>query len=243
MKGRQIMKKTIRALSLILAAILSVGIFAACDGEEEKIPTIEEIFQTLEKSENAKLSLILELEGSEYGTSMYVKVTTDVETDGDRAHSIASMTMNLSGKEFYSYETEMYSKVDGNSGTVYMKDEDTGEWQSTTVSLAEAGMDPGEFASQYQDLFNPEYFGEFDKETGRYTMTEGTRITLDDTGLLDGFETLGDYDFFDAYIEVGDGSYTVFAKFSVASNASGTLTLTYSDIGQVTVTLPEGVEG
>ncbi len=110
-----------------------------------------------------------------------------------------------------------------------MKDDTTGKWTTQTLTLDQEKIES--LAAGYKDLFKSEFYGEFDKETGRYTMKEGTKVTVNN-------EELVDAEFYDAYIECGDGEYTVFTKYT-AGIANCTLTLKFSEIGKVTVTLPE----
>lgn len=234
------MKTLVRGTTLFLATVLSIGVFTACDSsdqenkKEEKIPTIEEIFKTFNESQNGKMSMALEVDAGEDETAIDMKINMDVESDGNVAYTVASTSMNLMGESF-DYTIEMYTKVDGNSITTYIKDVESGEWISSTETVSEEDLES--LAAGYEKLFKSEYFEAFDKETGRYVMKEGTKVTVNAADIMEDFGE-GSADFYDAYIEYEDGSCKVFTKFSV-EDTEGTLTLKYSNIGKVTVTLPE----
>ncbi len=229
------MKTVARGISLFLATVLSVGVFAACDSseketdkeKEEKIPTIEEIRKIFDESENGKASMSIRSEATESGQTAVMTIDMVMEEDGDVARVVTTSVLTISGEEFSNESQEVYLTKNETTKTTYTKDEVTGKWSSQS----EPRNDEEDAAVLgYNVLLDAKYYNEFDKEAGRYTMKDGEKIKSEGV------------EFTDCYIEYKDGSYTVFAKYTQYL-AVCTLTLKYSDIGKVSVTLPEGIEG
>ncbi len=233
------MKKFVRGMSLFLATVLSVGVFAACDSsekeadkEEKKIPTIEEVLKVFKETENGKFEMKVTSSATESGVTVSMDVDMSIEAADNLAYMVTSMKMTSSGQTLADESVEMYMKQSDDKITYYSKDETTGKWTENSGEVDQGSAEST--AEAYKELFNAEYYGEFDKETGRYTMKEDQKVTIKVNGI--------NAEFSDAYIEYKDGSYTLFTKYT-AAGADCTLTLKYSNIGKVSVTLPEGIEG
>ena len=171
----------------------------------------------------------------ESGVSMSMSMKMMIETENDRSHSTVNMDMNYAGSKTNT-TSEFYTDQSDGKNVLYMKDDATGLWTTTenTEELGEEVEDADEAVSGYKDLFNSAFYGEFDKEARRYIMKEGEKASVTVEG--------ESAEFYDAYIEVAkDGSYTLFAKYSV-QGTEATLTLKLSRINKVTITLPEASE-
>lgn len=242
------MKKFVRGMSIFLAAVLSVAVFAACDSsdtevddkkdkkeeqKEEKVPTIEEIWKVFDEGENGKVSLTIRSEATEDGQTAVMTIEMVMEEDGDAAHAVYSTILTLDGEELVNESEEMYLTKDETTRTTYTRDEVTGKWIGDTEDIDKAEDESA--AAGYAALFDAKYYNEFDKSTGRYTMKEGEKITMTEDG-----QTV---EFTDCYIEYKNGSYTVFGKYSTDLGATVTLTLTCSGIGKTSVKLPAEISG
>lgn len=204
------MKKLLKPLSLAMSALLLVGSLTAC----AKTPTPDEIYTLVDEAESAQM--VVEMEFAELMTT-----TMTVEGEGDKSHVVIEMDVMGSSTEEESY----MERVDGK---IYTYTKGVGDkWVKT-----ETDEDADDTSIDgFKELFNTENYLEYDKETRRYVMKDDTIVDWDDMTCSEG------------YIEVGeDGTFTLFVKLAQTAEGtafSGTLTLTISKIGEVTVTLPE----
>lgn len=238
------MKTVVRGISLFLATVLSIGVFAACDSsdtekddnggkkKEEKILTVEEIGEKLKNPENVKTSWNMEMDMELFGMDVHAVNVIEAEQDGNLLHYIetSTSTMSMDGETITETETvETYQKQNGDNVTVYVKDEDDGSWSSEAGSIEELGVTAG--IEDVEALFKSENFGEYDKSTGRYTMKEGITVEVDDGVTV----TAG-------YIECKSGSYTVYVEMDMGDGLIAKTTMKYYDFGKASVKLPAGID-
>ena len=203
------MKKLLRPITMALSAVLLVGSLASCT----KTPVPDEIYQLVEDADSAKI--VIKMEFTDYLTA---KVTMKME--GDKAH-LMSVTDVMGVKS----EEETYQqRKDGKLYTYSLNDD--GKWEKD-----ESDDEDEEGVEEFKELFDTENYQEYDKESRRYEMKDDVEIEVDDMVCSDG------------YIEVGeDGSFVIFAKISqsyMGVTLEGSLKITVSDIGEVSVKLPE----
>ena len=205
------MKKLLKTLSLAMSAAMLAACLSAC----AKTPTPEEIYKKVEDADNAKIVIAME-----YDDLGSVKAT--MKMAGDTAQIVTKTEMmGMSSEE------ETYQHKSGDELWIYSQDEN-GKWsmEKSENEEDEEGLD------EFKDLFNMENYKEFDKESRRYQMKDDVELEMSEMTCSDG------------YIEVGeDGTYTVFVKMEQDAGQlgtlKGTLKITISDIGEVSVTLPE----
>ena len=204
------MKKFLKTISVALIG----GIFAASLTACAKTPTPAEVYQLVEDADSAKIVIKMEL-----GELISVKATMKME--GDKAHVTSETTaLGMSQNEEY------YQLKDGDKIYRYEQDED-GNWVKTESEEEE----DEDAISVYEELFDPENYKEFNKETRRYDMKDDVEVELDGMTCSDG------------YIEIGeDGTYTIYVEISrevMETKVEGSLKITISNIGEVSVKLPE----
>ena len=204
------MKKFLKTISVALIG----GIFAASLTACAKTPTPGEVYQLVEDADSAKIVIKMEL-----GELMSMNAT--MKMDGDKAHvTTETAALGMSQNEEY------YQLKDGDKLYQFDKDED-GKWVKTEIEDEEDEEALGEF----KELFNPENYKEFNKETRRYDMKDDLELEVDGMTCSEG------------YIEIGeDGTYKVYVEISqevMGTKIEGTLKITISNIGEVSVKLPD----
>lgn len=225
------MRPLTKITALFLSALLCIGLLAAC-GEKEKIPTVEEIYDTLDAADSCKFVTEQTVTASQNGVNVSVKSTTTQEAQGKLSHVNLSVVTSLMGTNSTT-TSEMYIREeDGGKYTLFTKDDGTGNWAKTDVNDAsELGL--SDF-SELKPLFSSDLYGEYDKETGKYTMKDGGKVNASISGM--------DAEFTDVEIGYKEGVYTISASLT-AAGTTGSISMTLSDVGSTTVTLPEGAEG
>ncbi len=161
-------------------------------------------------SDNAKAVLKIEFSG-------FMIVETVVESDGAKCRAVTTTTlMGQTSTE------EVYMEVD--DGKIYEYTKQSNRSWTKTLSEDQTGV-----FEELEEVFNAEHYNEFDEDTNQYTMRDGVEIEAD--GMI----------FSKAIIEIGEDSYTFKANVSMSEGSlsvSGNLTMTVSDFGKMSVTLP-----
>lgn len=204
------MKKLLKTISFALIS----GIFAASLTACAKTPTPDGVYQLVEDADSVKIVLKMEM-----GELMSMKATMKME--GDKAHITTETTaMGMSNEE------ETYQLKDGDKLYIYEKDED-GKWVKTESENEE----DEEGLTQFKELFDPKNYKEYNKETRRYEMKDDVELEIDEMLCSEG------------YIEIGeDGTYKIYVEIAqeiMGTKIEGSLKITISDIGKVSVKLPE----
>lgn len=220
-RAKGIMGRLLRlsALLLILSTLLSA---AACgDGD---VLTVDEIFQVFKKSGNGRLTVTTTAQTAAEDGSVTVRQTQMAsEKAGNLAHAVRN-TLTVTGGVPNLSSTEIYQRQSGGMLISAMRT-DGGEWRfSRQVATENDGF-------SYGDIFRSSHFQSYDRENHRYVGKEGLSVEVD--GAV----------YTDLLVEIGDGSYTMSANYTAADGASCTLSLTYSDVGKVELTLPDDLQG
>ena len=185
------------------------------EGNTGDVLTPEEIFTTLEGA-GGHLKMTVEIPDM-------MTMVMESENDENGNHAISTVTiMGMTQVE------ETYTQWVGEDAFVYSKDED-GNWTKEQVEATENEKDFAGFSS----LFTSEAYEAFDSATGRYVMKEGFSAEMDTFVISNG------------YLEIKDGTYTVYGEMSMSMDGltvTGTMTIEFKDLGEVTVTFPEVAE-
>lgn len=223
------MKTLTKSIALLLTAILSISVFAACPAE--KTPTVEEIFDILSKTENGKIVSESSATTEIVGMTSTVKVLATQEKAGNLSHITMTIEASAAGTSTTN-TTELYIREEeGGKITGFTKDT-AGKWtKAENISLSDLGLSDQQ---ELKPVFVSDLYGEFDKEAGTYTMKDGTKVSATFSGQ--------DAEFTNAVVGYKDGVYTFSADYTI-DGVQTKMSCKLSDIGNVTVTLPEGVEG
>ena len=203
------MKNLMKPISVMLSGLLLLTSLTAC----AKTPTPEEIYEMVEDADSAKVTVKMDL-----GEIMSAKITMEME--GDKAHIVTKT--EAMGMET---EEETYQQKKGDKLITYTKDGDKWTTEETDDEEDEAGLE------EFKELFDMDNYEEFDKESRRYVMKDDVDLDIDDMACSDG------------YIEVGeDGTYIIYVELKqevMGTTLKGSMKITISDIGKVSVKLPK----
>ncbi|MBQ8288552.1 MAG: hypothetical protein IJX76_07265 [Clostridia bacterium] len=211
------MKKLFKPLTLALAALLMAGSLISCgddaSGDSNKTLTPEDVYEKVENAEDAKI--VMEMEITDFMTT-----TMTAEKDGDKAY--IKMDMEMMGM---SQSSEAYTEKKGDTIITYTKNGDSWDVEESPADDAEDETS----LDAFQELFNSDNFGEFDKKTGRYEMKDDVTIEADGMTLTE------------AYIEIDGDTFEIYAKIEMEESGmsmSGFLKIK-AELTDMSVTIPE----
>lgn len=204
------MRKLLKPLSLAMTALMLIASLTAC----AKTPTPAEIYEKVEGAGNGKV--VMKIKVGELMTTKSV-----MKMDGDKAHIVTEVEMMGAVNEEETYEVKK-----GDKRIVYSKDKD-GNW--TKEEKDEEEDEDG--VEAFMELFDTDNYEEFDKESRRYVMKEDVELEIGEMVCSEG------------YIEVGeDGTYVIYTELEMGgmgAKIEGSLKITISEIGEISVKLPK----